>query len=275
MTINGYWVNNLNPVLIQITDKIAIRYYGVSYLLSFAIGMWLLNLYYKNGKSPLDSEQQTDAVLLLITGTIIGGRLGNSILYDWNYFISDPLSVFRIWEGGMASHGGMIGVAIATWWIAKKFNISFLRLGDIFCTLTPPGLFLVRIANFINGELWGKITHVSWAVIFPLSSPAGTPLSLIPPRHPSQLYEAFFEGFLLLLYTQYRFWKSDILRKPGHLSGEFFIFYATARIFCEFFRELDSSKILGISRGTFYSLFLVAAGILLIKISNKNSTKKR
>jgi phosphatidylglycerol:prolipoprotein diacylglycerol transferase len=271
MVINNYWVNTLDPIAIKISEKIAIRYYGLSYLMAFFIGMWLLKIYYIKKKSPLDPEQQIDASIALITGTIIGGRIGNSILYDWSNFISDPISIFRIWEGGMASHGGMIGVIIACWWISYNFKISFLKLGDIFCTITPPGLILVRIANFINGELWGKVSLVPWAVIFPFSAPQGTSIEKIVPRHPSQLYEAFFEGVIILIYTQYRFWKTPVLKKEGRLTGEFFILYAITRIFCEIFRELDSTMILGLSRGTFYSIFLILIGSIFIYKSKRRN----
>jgi len=166
----------------------------------------------------------------------------------------------------MASHGGMIGVALALAWFARSQKIPFLHLGDLITSAAPPGLLVVRVANFINGELWGRISVVPWAVIFPRSMPPGTPLSHIPPRHPSQLYEAALEGALLLVYMQWRFWKSGVVRSsPGRLSGEFFLLYAIVRIIGESFREPDAgvSLILGMSRGTFYSIFLIAFGLWL------------
>lgn len=152
------------------------------------------------------------------------------------------------------------------WWFARRHGIRFLHLADLIVTVAPLGLMLGRIANFINGELWGKISTVPWAVIFPDSAPYGTPIEAIPPRHPSQLYEAALEGALLLAFMQWRFWRTSAIRQPGRLAGEFLIAYAVARMIGEIFREPDAgiSPILGLSRGTFYSLFLIAAGLFLV-----------
>jgi phosphatidylglycerol:prolipoprotein diacylglycerol transferase len=181
--------------------------------------------------------------------------------------MEDPLSFFRVWEGGMASHGGFIGVAVALLWFARSQRISFWHIADLVTSVAPLGLLLGRLANFINGELWGKIAHVPWAMIFPYSAAPGTPIDQIPPRHPSQLYEAFLEGALLLAFMQWRFWRSDIVeRKPGRLAGEFLVAYAVARIIGEIFREPDADVrlIAGLSRGTFYSLFVLVTGLLLV-----------
>jgi phosphatidylglycerol:prolipoprotein diacylglycerol transferase len=165
----------------------------------------------------------------------------------------------------MASHGGFAGVAVVLWWFARAEKISFFQLSDLIASVTPPGLFFVRVANFINGELWGKPTTVAWAVIFPRAEEPGTPTRLMFPRHPSQLYEAALEGLVLLAFAQWRFWKSDIVRtQPGRLAGEFLIAYAVVRAIGEIFREPDASLILGVSRGTFYSIFLVAGGLAFI-----------
>jgi phosphatidylglycerol:prolipoprotein diacylglycerol transferase len=181
------------------------------------------------------------------------------VLYEPRKLIEDPLSFFRIWEGGMASHGGFIGVAVALAWFARRQKIPFLHIGDLICSTAAAGLLFGRIANFINGELWGKPSEVSWAVIF--VNTGGGPL----PRHPSQLYEAALEGAVLLALMQWRFWKSDIVRtQPGRLAGEFLLAYAILRMIGEIFREPDASLLLGVSRGTFYSVFLVVAGVALI-----------
>jgi phosphatidylglycerol---prolipoprotein diacylglyceryl transferase len=152
------------------------------------------------------------------------------------------------------------------WWFARTTKIPFLHLGDLIASCFPAGAFFVRIANFINGELWGKVTTaVPWAVIFPHSADPGTPLALIPPRHPSQIYEALLEGAVLLAYIQWRFWRSEVVRtQPGRLAGEFLIGYAIARMICEMFREPDASLLFGLSRGTFYSIFLFIGGLYLI-----------
>ena len=206
-----------------------------------------------------------DFIFVLVFGVLIGGRLGYFLLYDFPLLVHEPLALFRVWDGGMASHGGFVGVLLAVWWFARRQRLPFLHLSDVLVTTVPVGLLFGRIANFINGELWGKISYVPWAVIFPKSAPDGTPLAEIAPRHPSQLYEAALEGALLLAFMQWRFWKSDAVRtQPGRLSGEFLLAYAVVRAIGEIFREPDASLILGLSRGTFYSIFLAIAGVALM-----------
>ena len=261
-----YWVHSWNrPYLIKFTDSIGIYYYGVAYVLAFLIGAWLLLLYSRRGRSPLNRDQCLDFLFALVLGVMIGGRLGYFLFYTPEKLWADPLSLLRIWEGGMASHGGFIGVTIATIWYGRATGVGFWRLADLAATITPSGLLLGRIANFINGELWGKVTDVPWAIIFKSSAPENTPLHLILPRHPSQLYEAALEGLLLLVYLQLRFWRSRVtIERPGQLGGEFLLGYALVRAICEVYREPDAELILGLSRGTFYSIFLVAAGVGMI-----------
>jgi phosphatidylglycerol:prolipoprotein diacylglycerol transferase len=175
--------------------------------------------------------------------------------------------VFRVDQGGMASHGGFVGVLLALIWYARKQKCGFLELGDVVVTLAPLGLMLGRIANFINGELWGRVSTVTWAVIFP-NSPKNYNVALqsygAEPRHPSQLYEAALEGGLMLAYVQWRFWR----RRPstGQLSGEFLIGYGIVRILGEIFREPDADLVIGLSRGQFYSLFIILSGAITIWI---------
>lgn len=260
----AYWVDTLDPYLLRIHGDFGIRWYGITYVLGFIAGAWLLYRYAQAGRSLVPEAKIPDLMTAAVVGVLVGGRLGSYFLYDgWRSFRTDPLQVFRIWDGGMASHGGMIGVALALLWFARREKVPFLHLGDIIVSAAPPGLFFVRLGNFINGELWGKISTVPWAVIFPRSMP-GYPPQLIPPRHPSQLYEAGLEGIVLGVYLQLRFWRSDVVRtQPGRLSGEFLIVYAAARILGERFREPDASLILGLSRGTFYSTFMIVAGLWL------------
>jgi len=271
MPSTDYYVHNIDPFLIHFYGDFGIRYYGLAYALGFAIAIWLWRRLFKHGKSQLDPDQQMVAMFALFIGVVIGGRLGHVLLYAWNDFIHDPLLFFRFLEGGMASHGGFAGVFLAAIWISRHYNLKFLRLTDVLAFLTPPGLMLGRIANFINGELWGTITHVPWAVIFPRSAPPGTPIDQIAPRHPSQLYEAALEGLLLMVYTQWRMWKTDVYKSPGRLSGEFLIGYAIVRVIGEQFRAPDAPPILGIQRGIFYSVFIVllGAGMLVYSIRKK------
>jgi phosphatidylglycerol---prolipoprotein diacylglyceryl transferase len=263
----AYYVDRLDPFIGPHWGAFGIHYYGMAYLLGFLAGAGLLYWYARSGRSQLPAAKIPDLMVSIVFGVLVGGRIGHYLLYDrWRYFFSDPFEIFRVWDGGMASHGGMVGVTIALALFARTQKLSFLHVGDLVVSAAPAGLFFGRLANFINGELWGKISHVPWAVIFPLSAP-DLPDALIPPRHPSQLYEAGLEGVVLLAYMQWRFWRSDIVRaQPGRLAGEFFLVYAILRVFGETFREPDVgvSPIFGLSRGTFYSLLLVGVGLGLI-----------
>ena len=211
------------------------------------------------------NEDLDDMLFYGVLGVVIGGRLGEVLFYRPAFFFANPLEILQVWHGGMSFHGGFLGCVIAVIGFAKRRGIPFLPLGDLTCAVAPIGLCLGRLANFINGELWGKISDVPWAVIFPQSARPGTQLHLILPRHPSQLYEAALEGIVLLALMQWRFWRSDVVRtRPGRLAGEFLLAYALLRMIGEVFREPDATLILGLSRGTFYSIFLIAAAAPLI-----------
>ena len=264
----AFWVQNLDPFIVRFSENVGIRWYGFAYFMGFIVAALLLSIYYKHGKSPLNPDQQTTLLTALIVGVLVGGRLGYMLLYDFNNLINNPLTLFKVWKGGMASHGGFLGVFLTTLWYCKRARNHLFTITDIVSTLTPAGLFFGRIANFINGYLWGKISYVPWAVIFPNSAP-GTPVQFIGPRHPSQLYEALLEGLLLFIYTQYRFWKKRESTPKGKLSGEFLIGYAVLRFIVEFFREPDSTLILHLSRGQFYSIFIALGGLSFILIANK------
>lgn len=267
-----YWVHDLSPFLIRFPENPlhfeGIRYYGLSYLMGF-LGAWLLlRSYYKHKRIPLNPDAQATLMTAVIIGVLAGGRIGYMLLYDLPNFLQNPFLLFRVDQGGMASHGGFLGVLLAGIWFARKYNYPLLQLGDVICSLAPLGICFGRIANFINGELWGRVTTVSWAVIFPESPKVYHPSSGIygpEPRHPSQVYAALLEGALLFAYVQWRFWKT---RPPaGQLAGEFILGYGMVRIFGELFREPDASLILGLSRGQFYSIFMVLIGIGLIVLA--------
>lgn len=266
----AYWVHNLDPFILKFPEGFyieGIRWYGVMYLVGFLCGGGLFFLYHKKGKLSWDFDLQTSFLSTLIIGVLIGGRAGYMLLYRWDDFISNPLMFFYINQGGMASHGAMIGVLAATYWFSRHYKTSFWLGCDLIAVTAPLGIFFGRLGNFINGELWGKVSSVSWAVIFPQSAPHWMPLEMIPARHPSQLYAAGLEGLLLFFYMQWRFWKHS--PSVGVLTGEFFIGYACVRIFGELFREPDASLILGISRGQFYSLFLLLMGLSIIIFRRK------
>lgn len=255
----GNWQHTPQPFLIRFGEDFGIRYYGLAYLLGFAAAVWLLHRYRRAGRSPLDSSAIWDLITYLVAGVLVGGRLGYFLLYQPGSLVSDPLALFRVWEGGMASHGGFVGVILVLLLFARSRRLAFFRVSDLVVTTVPLGLGLGRLANFMNGELWGRATTVPWAVTF-ANSGGGT-----IPRHPSQLYEALLEGFLLFALLQWRMWsKTSALRLPGRLSGEFLVAYAAARIVCELFREPDAGLILGVSRGIFYSVFLGIAGVAVL-----------
>lgn len=261
-----FWVHDWSPFVIRFTDTIGIRYYGLAYIAAFLGAAWLLGRYAAARRSLLPAEKVADLIIALVIGVLVGGRLGYFLLYTPEALLQDPLSLFRVWDGGMASHGGFVGVAAALFWFGRHERIPFLHLGDLIVSVTPLGLMLGRIANFINGELWGKPTTVAWAVIFPHSAPPGTPTHLILPRHPSQLYEALLEGLVMLLWMQRRFWKSSVVQtRPGRLAGEFLCGYAVMRMIGELYREPDQGidLLFGLSRGTFYSIFLIGFGVFL------------
>jgi phosphatidylglycerol---prolipoprotein diacylglyceryl transferase len=262
----AYWVHDLSPFLIQFNESFGIRYYGLSYLLGFALGGWILFAAAKRGRLALKPDAVADLMTALVIGVMVGGRLGYFFLYEPMSVLRDPVQLIRVWDGGMSSHGGFIGVGLAIAWFVRKHDIRFFSLADAVIAVAPLGIGLGRVANFINGELWGRVTDVSWAVIFPASAQIGTPLAQIPARHPSQLYAAALEGFLIFAYLQWRFWKTDSpLRQPGRITGEFLIIYGVARVITEAFREPDASLLLGLTRGTLYSLLMVVAGAIVIR----------
>ena len=259
------WVHHLDPFLIRFSENFGIRYYGLAYVLGFAGAVWLLHRYHRAGRSPFGGNTIGDLITYIVFGVMLGGRFGYFLLYQSDLIFRDPLALLRVWEGGMSSHGGFVGVVVALLLFARKHRVPFFSVSDLIVTTAPVGLFFGRIANFINGELYGTTTSVPWAVIFPHSASANTPLHLIIPRHPSQLYEAALEGVVLFAFMQGRFWCSDVTRvQPGRLGGEFLVAYAGVRMLGELFREPDAGLILGVSRGTFYSVFLIGAGLVLI-----------
>jgi phosphatidylglycerol:prolipoprotein diacylglycerol transferase len=260
----GYWVDQLDPFLVHFGGRFGVRYYGLAYAAGFLVSAWLLSRYARAGRSLLPESKLGDFMVAAVFGVVLGGRIGSYLLYDgWRTFGTDPLAILRVWDGGMSFHGGLVGVILAVAWFARSNRIPMVHLWDLVASTASAGILFGRIANFWNGELWGRVTSVPWAVIFPRSAPL-LPIDQVPPRHPSQLYEASMEGALLLAYVQWRFWRTNAVREhPGTLAGEFLVAYAVLRIAGEGFREPDASLIMGLSRGTFYSLFMIAFGLYL------------
>lgn len=255
----GHYIHDLDPFLIEIGNGWGIRYYGLAYVAGFLA--WYYGLRWFRGKawSELSDTQISELLLSTVLGVLIGGRLGYCLLYDWAETVRNPISVIAFWHGGlrgMASHGGIAGALIGFLLWARKSGTDGWAVADNAAVLAPVGIFLGRMANFINGELWGRVSGVPWAVIFPDS---GTRI----PRHPSQIYEALGEGLLLGLAM---YWlRSRNLQPSGRVAGAFFMAYGVIRIVLEFFREPDFGDPLlaGLSRGQWFSAGLVVIGGLI------------
>lgn len=285
---SAYYIHDLSPVLIHLGGPLAVRWYGLAYLLGFLGGFLILRKLSREGSFRVPEDRVSDFIVLLaVYGVLVGGRLGYVLFYGMEDFRQDPLFPFKLWQGGMASHGGMIGTVVFLVVYARKNGHTFRHLCDHVCLVVPVGLFLGRLANFINGELWGRVTDVSWAVIFPqeagLDYTAAADPSLIQryleaghlaPRHPSQLYEAFAEGLLVFavlwwLRSRPRF------QKDGWISAAFAVTYGAARIVVEFFREPDSTVYFGwMTKGQLLSLFLIAGGVVMGWYTARQSKQK-
>ena len=220
---------DINPVAIDL-GFVSIHWYGVSYVVGILVAWSLLRYRARHFQLSLDNEQIADLVFFAMLGIIIGGRLGSVIFYNFTYYLAHPIEIFYIHKGGMSFHGGLIGVIFATWFFSNKVNASFFKITDFIVPVIPIGLGCGRIGNFINGELWGIPSNLPWAMIFP--DPAAGGIA----RHPSQLYEAFFEGLVLFIIL---WWFSRTQRPVKATSGLFLIFYGIFRFLVEFLRVPD------------------------------------
>jgi phosphatidylglycerol:prolipoprotein diacylglycerol transferase len=261
---------HIDPIAIHFGASFGIRWYALSYLTGI-LGGW----FYAGYLADLDRDRRPnrediDNILpLLVLGIILGGRIGYVLFYNLDYFWHNPVKIPFIWEGGMSFHGGLLGVITAAALYARKNKFSLLALGDILAPVAPIGLFFGRIANFINGELFGRVTTVPWAVIFPYGGGV--------PRHPSQLYESFLEGLCLFVILFMAARRPDIRRTPGLLSGIFITGYGICRFIIEFYREPDIQVGLILnyfSLGQLLSLPMIFAGIFLIRYARKSKTRR-
>ncbi len=287
---------NIDPVLIHIWGPISIRWYALSYiaglLLGWAYVVHLLREKYLwagapfNGKPPATADDVGDLFVWVTLGVIIGGRLGYVLLYGMLYcgfaghgapacgglpeaYFTDPIKIVAAWEGGMSFHGGLLGVVIAIVMFCRSRKLRLLAIADLIAAATPIGLFFGRVANFINGELWGKITDAPWAMVFPNAFPPGVP------RHPSQLYEAGMEGVLLFLSLYFLVVRGQVHRRPGAVIAWFLTLYGVFRFVGEFFRDSES-KIYGwFSMGQALSLpmWIAAAVLFWIAYSQRGQTR--
>jgi len=297
----AYWVHDLDPIIFRIYDNVGPRWYGLAYVLAFLCSYLVYRKLARDGYADLPVAKVGDFITgAALFGVIVGGRLGYVLFYKPE-MLREPMSILRVWEGGMSSHGGMLGLLAFTFYYAWRHKICWTNLGDNLVVTAPIGLFFGRFANFINGELYGRATNVSWAMQFPKEltenlreaersiaeclkiDPSLTSAEaivtavrhqpavkdalrpILTPRHPSQLYEGFFEG--LVLFTILWLVRTRMRQPNGVLTGLFFIFYAIFRIIVENFREPDASLIGGFTRGQFFSFFLIAIGLAFVVVA--------
>ncbi|PIZ32783.1 MAG: prolipoprotein diacylglyceryl transferase [Alphaproteobacteria bacterium CG_4_10_14_0_8_um_filter_37_21] len=250
---------NIDPIAFYIFSW-PVRWYGISYFIAFITGLFLVKFYntkyYSDSLQQIDNSHFDNMLTYGIIGIILGGRLGHMVFYDFDRMIQSPLSIFKTWEGGMAFHGGLAGCIVACYLYGKRHKISFNIVADLISLVVPVGLFFVRIANFINAELVGRITDSKWGVIFP---------GHVYPRHPSQLYEAFFEGIFLFSVLRLLFPYAVKFRLNGFIYGMFFIVYGVVRFMIEYVREPSDGEftLLGqyvLSYGQILTLPMVVVG---------------
>ncbi|MEO1066221.1 MAG: prolipoprotein diacylglyceryl transferase [Pseudomonadota bacterium] len=249
----------IDPVAVEL-GPIAIRWYGLAYVVGLLLGyiyakrICATPSLWRAEKPAVEKDHIEDFLLWAGIGVIVGGRLGFVAFYNTQFYLENPLEILKIWQGGMAFHGGLIGVIVAILLYTRRKNIAFLSFCDVMAVAAPFGLFFGRVANFINDELWGRVTDVPWAMVFPGAGPE--------PRHPSQLYEAALEGLVLWIILRWLTHSRQSLATPGLTAGIFGIGYASARIFVEFFRQPDPQ--LGFLFGGFATMGMILSVPVLI-----------
>ncbi len=300
MNTAAYYVHRFDPLIVEIAEGYGPRWYGMAYVLAFVSGYFVMRWLARKRYAELSVSQVGDFITwAALFGVMLGGRLGYVLFYRPE-MLQEPLSILRVWEGGMSSHGGMIGIVLFTLFYARRYRLSWTNLGDNLVVAAPIGLFFGRLANFINGELYGRASTWPWAVQFPkemlepvnvevarravaaareidpaLTSPAaiidvlpGRPelvealRPILTPRHPSQLYEALLEGLVLFLLLWFMRTRTRV--PNGVLTGVFFVVYALFRILVEYLREPDAEMIGAFTRGQFFSFFLILIGLAFI-----------
>lgn len=260
---------NFDPVALSL-GPVSIHWYGLSYLVGFALAWWLATIRARQPHSPWTRDEVSDLLFYTVLGIILGGRVGSVLFYNFGDFLNDPLMIVRVWQGGMSFHGGLIGVIVCLGFFARKHGKRFWTVGDMVVTVAPAGLMTGRIGNFINGELWGGPTDLPWGMVF--HHPAAGDI----PRHPSQLYESFLEGALLLAILWF-FTQKPRPRKAA--SGLFLLLYGVFRSSVEFVREPDAH--IGylawgwVTMGQVLSLPMIVAGIVLLVLAYRQPVYDR
>lgn len=263
----------IDPVIISL-GPLAVHWYGMGYVVGILFGLWYAKKLVSNQSlwgakpSPISALEIDDLLLWMALGIILGGRMGYVLFYDFARFFQSPSEIFAVWSGGMSFHGGMLGSLIAMVWFSRRRNLPVFSLFDVVTASAGVGIFLVRIANFINSELWGRVSDVSWAMVFPTGGPL--------PRHPSQLYEAMLEGAVLFVLAAWLIFGLKKLTRPGFIAGTWFAGYGISRIIVEFFREPDAhiGYLFGdwLTMGMLLSLPMVLIGIWAVATSSRRSS---
>ena len=258
---------NLDPIAFHL-GPVAVHWYGLMYLVGF-LGAWLLGLYRaKKSNGEWNADLVSDLLFYCALGVILGGRIGYMVLYNFPTLVEHPLSLFKVWDGGMSFHGGLIGVSLAAWLFCRKKKKKFFQVTDFIAPLIPLGLGAGRVGNFINGELWGRVTTMPWGMIYPQAGPL--------PRHPSEVYEFLLEGVLLFIIL----WFYSRKPKPRMaVSGMFLLCYGCFRVFAEFFREPDPQY--GyifwhwVTVGQLYSIPMIIGGVALLWFAYSKTARKK
>jgi phosphatidylglycerol---prolipoprotein diacylglyceryl transferase len=261
------------PAIERVAFKIGpleVKWYGLAYVAGLLLGRlyvkWLLqrDRLWPAGKPPFAPDKVDDLLLFMTVGVLLGGRLGYVLFYQPHFFLTHPVDIIAVWNGGMSFHGALLGSIAAIILFARRTGAELWSVMDLAAAATPMGLFFGRLANFINAELWGRVTTVPWGMVFPEAGDL--------PRHPSQLYEATTEGLILFAVLWWLTHRMGMLRRPGVIAGTFMAGYGLARSFCEFFREPDAGHWFTIgpfTAGILYSLPMIAAGVIIIALARR------
>jgi phosphatidylglycerol:prolipoprotein diacylglycerol transferase len=255
----------IDPIIVSL-GPVAIRWYGLMYLVGLGFAYFLAMREVKAKRSPFSAQQVSDLIFYGFMGAVLGGRIGYVLFYQFDLFLKDPLYLFQIQQGGMSFHGGLLGVIFVLIMFARKTKLTLFQIGDFVAPLVPIGLGAGRFGNFLNGELWGRTTDVPWGIVFPGAGPL--------PRHPSQLYEFVLEGIVLFIIV---FWYTRSKRAVGSAGGLFLLGYGCFRFIVEYFRQPDDHLgllTLGMSMGQWLSLPMVFAGLIVMAIAFKLDSKK-
>ena len=256
----------LSPVALSI-GPFDLRWYSLAYLAGIFVGYWYMLKLLKQPGAPMARRHADDLVFYSALGIIFGGRLGYVLFYNLSFYLAHPLQILKLWDGGMSFHGGVIGTSLAILYLARKHGLNWLRVHDYVACCVPFGLFFGRVANFVNGELWGAPTSLTWGVRF-IEYSSGV-AALGPPRHPSQLYEAGLEGLVLGLILWFLFWKTQARYQPGKLVGAFILFYGLFRFAIEYIREPDAqltafAAATGLHMGQWLTIPMIVGGAYLM-----------